>query len=71
MEQVTTWQDPPEGWDTYRTLQVAATAQGKALDWNGEQYVLFRPGWRYDNSPTLAPLAALITGGGRGRRRRT
>lgn len=58
MEQVTTWQEPPEGWDAYRAAQAAATATGKALGWNGQQYALYRPGWRYDYSPALSPLAA-------------
>jgi hypothetical protein len=56
------WRPAPDA--GYSAAQEAARARGWALDWNGQQYTLWRPGhryeWRYTYSPTLGPLLALI-----------
>lgn len=57
------WAPPPEGWDAYRATQAAGVERGWALGWNGEQYSLWRPGWKYSYSAALAPLEAAITAG--------
>lgn len=54
------WRDPPEGWEAYRTVQAAGVEKGVALSWNGAQYALWRPGWRYDFAPTLAGIAQIM-----------
>lgn len=57
------WRDPPEGWEAYRAVQAAGVGRGWALSWNGAHYSLWRPGWQYSYSPTLAPLEASIATG--------
>lgn len=64
------WQPPPDGWAAYRAAQDAACEHlGWGLDWNGQTYVVWRPGWSYAEASTLtalcrqrdmAPLARLI-----------
>ena len=52
------WRPAPDA--GYPTAQEAARKRGWALDWNGQQYTLWRPPWHYTHSPTLPPLLALI-----------
>lgn len=52
------WHEAPDA--DWRDVQARVSALGWALDWNGQQYALYRPGWRYAHSAALAPLEALI-----------
>ena len=50
------WRDPPDGWSAFYAAQAVALRRGHSVDWNGAQYVYWRPPWSYRFANTLAGL---------------